>query len=192
MREIVRTTLNKELLSLFIPQIQPRPLQKGKPNIIMFVGLCGSGTSSSIPKYARFYYEKKWKIGIVTGSSETDSNSDFIKETRKQISTLVEKKIEIIILDVCGRHNIESDLFEEMERVSAAINPDQIVYVMDGTANENIAFEKAQAFANRVDVGAVILTSLDHSISVGGAISGVAAANVPMLFLSSGSDDREW
>lgn len=77
---------------------------------------------------------------------------------------------DLIIVDTSGRHKQEEGLFEEMELIQEAVNPDQVIFVMDGSIGQ-AAFAQAEAFKSRVKVGAVIITKLDGHAKGGGALS---------------------
>lgn len=62
--------------------------------------------------------------------------------------------------DSSGRHKQEESLFEEMLQVQAAVQPDQVIFVMDATIGA-ACYDQAKAFKDQVDVGAVIITKLD-------------------------------
>ena len=96
------------------------------------------------------------------------------------------------MVDTSGRHRQESALFEEMQEISAAIRPDNTIFVMDATQGQAV-FDQAQAFHEAADVGAVIVTKLDGHAKGGGAISAVAATKSPIIFLGTGEhfDDFE-
>lgn len=79
------------------------------------------------------------------------------------------QKFDIIIVDTSGRHKQEAGLFEEMLQVSQAVQPDNIVFVMDASIGQAAELQ-AKAFKVQVDVGSVIITKLDgvhHAISFG-------------------------
>lgn len=69
-----------------------------------------------------------------------------------------------------GRHKQEDSLFEEMLQVSQAIDPQNIVFVMDATIGQACEAQ-AKAFKDKVDVASVIVTKLDGHAKGGGALS---------------------
>ena len=99
---------------------------------------------------------------------------------------------EIIIVDTSGRHKQEASLFEEMQQIAEAVNPDDIVFVMDSSIGQ-AALEQASAFKEAVTVGSVIMTKLDGHAKGGGALSAVAATESPIVFIGTGEhfDDFE-
>jgi signal recognition particle subunit SRP54 len=79
-----------------------------------------------------------------------------------------------------------------MKQVSAAVNPDDIIFVMDSSIGQ-ACYDQASAFRNTVNVGSVIITKLDGHAKGGGALSAVAATESPIIFIGSGEhfDDFE-
>lgn len=79
----------------------------------------------------------------------------------------------MIVVDTSGRHRQEASLFEEMLALQTALQPDQVVYVLDATLGQACE-SQARAFKQKVDVAAVILTKLDSHARGGGALSAYA------------------
>jgi signal recognition particle subunit SRP54 len=79
-----------------------------------------------------------------------------------------------------------------MQEVSKAVNPDDIVFVMDSSIGQ-AAKDQAEAFKAAVAVGSVIITKLDGHAKGGGALSAVAATKSPICFIGTGEhiDDLE-
>ena len=92
---------------------------------------------------------------------------------------------EIIIVDTSGRHKQEDSLFEEMLAVSNAVEPDNVIFVMDASIGQACEAQ-AKAFTEQVDVGSVIITKLDSHAKGGGALSAVAATKSPIIFIGTG------
>ena len=117
---------------------------------------------------------------------------------------------EMIIVDTSGRHKQEDSLFEEMLAVSNAIDPDNVIFVMDASIGQACEAQ-ARAFKDKVNVGSVVVTKLDGQFQIpvskvfknyycflghakgGGALSAVAATNSPIIFIGTGEhiDDFE-
>ncbi|PIO57761.1 SRP54-type protein, GTPase domain protein [Teladorsagia circumcincta] len=102
------------------------------------------------------------------------------------------ENFEIIIVDTSGRHKQEASLFEEMLQVSNAVNPDNVVFVMDASIGQACEAQ-ARAFSETVDVASVIITKLDSHAKGGGALSAVAVTKSPVSFVGTGEhiDDFE-
>ena len=88
-------------------------------------------------------------------------------------------RFDIIIVDTSGRHKQETELFEEMKQISAAVQPDSTIFVMDGTIGQ-AAESQAKAFKEAADFGSIIMTKMDGHAKGGGAIS----AYVIIIFIN--------
>lgn len=194
--------------------VEPKKLElkKGKPNVVMFVGLQGAGKTTTCTKYAYWHKKKGFKPAMVCADTFRAGAFDQLKQnaTKAQIpfygsyqetdpasiaAAGVERfkaeKRDLIIVDTSGRHKQEEALFEEMRQVAAAVQPDHVIFVMDGSIGQ-AAFDQAKAFHESVDVGQVVLTKLDGHAKGGGALSAVAATNSPITFIGTGEHMHEF
>jgi len=205
-RRVIQKVVFDELCSLLDPGTKPFQPQKGKPNVIMFVGLQGAGKTTTVTKLAYHYKKKGWKSALVCADTVRAGAFDQLKQNAAKVmipfygsyteadpvkvaSDGVEyfKKegYEIIIVDTSGRHKQEAELFEEMRQVATTISPDEVIFVLDSTIGQ-AAFDQAQAFRSSVKVGAIVITKMDSHAKGGGAISAVAATRSPIVFIGTG------
>ncbi|KAH7725558.1 signal recognition particle 54 kda protein [Aphelenchoides avenae] len=212
-RRLIQRSVFTELMKLVDPGVQPHQPVKGKPNVIMFVGLQGAGKTTTCTKLAYYYQKKGWKTCLICADTFRAGAFDQLKQnaTKARIPfygsyTEVDPVViaangvdkfkadgfEIIIVDTSGRHKQEASLFEEMLQVSNAIQPDNAVFVMDASIGQACEAQ-ARAFSQTVDVGSVIITKLDGHAKGGGALSAVAATKSPIIFIGTGEhiDDFE-
>ncbi|MCL7029920.1 hypothetical protein MKW94_014263 [Papaver nudicaule] len=187
--------------------------EKGKPSVIMFVGLQGSGKTTSCIKYAYYHKKKGFKPAIVCADTfragafdqlkqgatkamipffGSYEESDPVKVALEGVETFKKENFDLIIVDTSGRHQQEASLFEEMRQLAEATKPDLVIFVMDSSIGQS-AFDQAQAFNRSVSVGAVIITKTEGAAKGGGALSAVAATKSPVIFLGTGErmDDFE-
>ena len=196
----------KELQNMLTSKKKAYTMVRGKPNVVMFVGLQGSGKTTTCTKYANFYQKKGWKVGLVCADTfragafdQLKQNAtkcripfygsytemDPVKIAEEGVSYFKKIKYEIIIVDTSGRHKQEDALFEEMKQVSAATSPNDIIFVMDSHIGQ-ACHAQAEAFKKTVDIGSVIITKLDGHAKGGGALSAVAATESPIIFIGTG------
>ena len=209
---MIQRQVVKELQNMLTSKKQPYKMEKGKSNVVMFVGLQGSGKTTTCTKYANFYQKKGWKVGLVCADTfragafdQLKQNAtkcripfygsytemDPVKIAEEGVSFFKEKKFEIIIVDTSGRHKQEEALFDEMKQVSNAIKPQEIIFVMDSHIGQ-ACHDQALAFKNAVDIGSVIITKLDGHAKGGGALSAVAATESPIIFIGTGEHFDEF
>jgi|Transcript_21746 signal recognition particle subunit SRP54 len=212
-RKLIQRAVVDELVNIVDPGVQPHEVKKGKPNVIMFVGLQGAGKTTTIAKFANYYQRKGFKCCMVCADTFRAGAYDQLKQNATKlrcpfygsyteadpvaiaaegVAQFRKEKYEVIIVDTSGRHRQEAALFEEMQEIRVAIEPDNVVFVLDATQGQAV-HEQATSFHEAIDIGSVVVTKLDGHAKGGGALSAVAATGAPILFLGSGEhfDDFE-
>ena len=212
-QKMIQEAVFRELVRMINPEKTAYQPKRGKCNVVMFVGLQGSGKTTSIAKYANYYNRKGWRTCMVCADTfragafdllkqnatrvrvpfyGSYTESDPVKIARDGVEQFRKEKYEMIIVDTSGRHKQEEDLFMEMEEVNAAVRPDEVIFVMDSSMGKSV-YDQAKAFRQSVDVGSVIVTKLDGHAKGGGALSAVAATESPITFIGTGEhfDDLE-
>lgn len=182
-----------------------------KPYKILFVGLQGSGKTTTIAKLSKYLQKKGYNPAVVVSDTWRPAayeqlrqltedmnvplygdpdNQDALELAQKGLNEF--KKQDIVIVDTAGRHKEEKDLLDEMEQISKVVNPNEVILVIDGTIGQQ-AREQAQAFSKTTDIGSIIITKLDGSAKGGGALSAVAEIGAPIKFIGTGEklDDFE-
>jgi signal recognition particle subunit SRP54 len=182
-----------------------------KPYKILFVGLQGSGKTTTIAKLAKYLQKKGFNPTIVVTDTWRPAayeqlkqltedmnlsiygdpkNTDALDLARKGLNEF--KKQDVIIIDTAGRHKEEQELLDEMKQISGVVNPEEVILVIDGTIGQQ-AREQALAFSKTTNIGSIIITKLDGSAKGGGALSAVAEIGAPIKFIGTGEklDDFE-
>lgn len=205
-RKMLQNAVFNSLKRILDPGVKPFIPVKGKTNVVMFVGLQGSGKTTSCTKYALYFQKKGYKVALVCADTFRAGAYDQLKQNAAKakvrfygsvaesdpvviaaegVRELKKEKYELIIVDTSGRHKQEAALFDEMKQVQEAVQPNDIVYVMSATDGQAV-HEQAAQFKAKVPVGSVIVTKLDCHTKGGGAISAVAATNSPIIFIGTG------
>lgn len=201
-----------EELSSMLGRESKLELSRGKTNIIMMVGVQGSGKTTTVAKLARYLIKRNYKVGVIAADT-------FRPGAVTQLRTLCEKagaevyyldgennpvkicisgkkyfegKKDVVIIDTAGRHKEEKGLLEEMESIAREVRPDINILVVDGTIGQQ-CYAQALAFHQAYPVGGIIVTKLDGAAKGGGALAAVAATGAKILFLTNGEriDDIE-
>ncbi|KAE9453513.1 hypothetical protein C3L33_14566, partial [Rhododendron williamsianum] len=211
-RKIIQQAIFNELCKMLDPGKPSFAPKKGKTNVVMFVGLQGSGKTTTCTKYAYYHQKKGWKPALVCADTfragafdqlkqnatkakipfyGSYTESDPVKIAVEGVERFKDENCDLIIVDTSGRHKQEASLFEEMRQVSEATRPDLVIFVMDSSIGQ-AAFDQAQAFKQSVAVGAVIITKMDGHAKGGGALSAVAATKSPVIFIGTGEHMDEF
>ncbi|CAK9304768.1 unnamed protein product [Gordionus sp. m RMFG-2023] len=205
-RRMIQTVVFQELVKLIDPGVKIWQPIKGKSNIIMFVGLQGSGKTTTVTKMAYYYQKKNWKTCLICADTFRAGAFDQLKQNavkaripfygsyteidpvviaKEGVDKFEAENFEIIIVDTSGRHKQEDSLFEEMLQLQNTVRPDNIIFVMDASIGQACE-SQAKAFKAKVDVASVIITKLDGHAKGGGALSAVAATKSPIIFIGTG------
>ena len=198
--------IHDELIRVLGGKPAPVRIKLGKKNVILLVGIQGSGKTTTIGKLARFYKGKGYKVAALTTDTyrpgayeqlvqltdqigvkcygnpiEKNALKIVVKETKKAIND----GHDIIIVDTAGRHKEEKELMKEMQKIETILKPNETILVIDGTLGQQ-AFPQAEEFGKATKLGSIIVTKLDGTAKGGGAMSACAATNVPIRFIGVG------
>jgi signal recognition particle subunit SRP54 len=206
LRKLILQAVCSEMTGMLSVDRKPFEPKKGKPNVVMFVGLQGSGKTTTCTKYASYWQRKNFRTCLVCADTFRAGAFDQLKQNatkvripfigsytetdpvaiaKEGVDQFKKEGFEMIIVDTSGRHKQEDDLFQEMIQVEKAIKPDEIIFVMDSSIGQ-ACYDQALAFKKAVKVGSVIITKLDGHAKGGGALSAVAATESPIIFIGTG------
>ena len=187
-------------------------LSKEKTNVLVMLGVQGSGKTTTTAKLARLYTKRGFRVGVVAAdtfrpgavaqlktlvaSSGVEVFSDDKEKDSVKIAREGKKHLEgtknLMIIDTAGRHKEEKGLLQEMKDMVSAVKPDYTVLVIDGTIGQQ-CYNQALAFHQAAPVGGIIVTKLDGAAKGGGALAASAATGAKIFFIGTGEriDDLE-
>ncbi len=205
-KDFVIKLVHDELINLLGGKPAPIRIKPGKKNVILLVGIQGSGKTTTIAKLAKFYKSKGFKVATLTtdtwrpGAYEqlvqlseqvgikcygNPNEKNAIKIAIQETKRAINDGNDLIIADTAGRHKEEKELMKEMAILEEKLKPNEIILVIDGTLGQQ-AFKQTEAFAQTTNLGSIIVTKLDGTAKGGGALSACAAANVGIRFIGTG------
>ncbi|MFX0023662.1 MAG: signal recognition particle receptor subunit alpha [Candidatus Hermodarchaeota archaeon] len=205
-KDFVIKLIHDELIKLLGGKPALLRIKPGKSNIILLVGIQGSGKTTTAAKLANYYKRKGGKIAVLTTDTWRPGAYEQLQQLSKQVGVKcygnpnekntikiaiqeTKKAIndghEIIIVDTAGRHKEEKELLKELTILEQKLKPNEIILVIDGTLGQQ-AFNQAEAFAQTTTLGSIIVTKLDGTAKGGGALSACAASNVGIRFIGVG------
>lgn len=209
-REHVITIIYEEMVNLLGSEAVGLDINQ-KPSKILFLGLQGSGKTTTIGKMCKYLIKKGFNPAVVCTDTWRPAAYEQLKQLTEEMQIplygdpdnndaldLAEKGLKefknkkVIIFDTAGRHKQEDDLIAEMDELDNIIEPTEAMLVIDGTIGQQ-AGEQARAFSKATDIGSIIITKLDGSAKGGGAMSAVAETGAPIKFIGTGEriDDFE-
>jgi signal recognition particle subunit SRP54 len=176
------------------------------PNVIMLVGLQGSGKTTATAKLANLLRKqgrrpmmvacdiyrpaaidqlealgRELGVPVYRGAEGTDP----VEIAKAGVKAAVADMRDVVIVDTAGRLHVDEDMMQEVVRIRDAVRPDQVLMVIDAMIGQD-AVTAANAFAERVDFDGVIITKLDGDARGGAALSVRAVTGKPIKFVGVG------
>ena len=181
--------------------VSPQP-----PTVLLMVGLQGSGKTTSSGKialhlkgqgkrpllaaadiYRPAAIEQLQVLGRQTDIPVFALGADIspVQIARQALQHAVDHGNDYLIIDTAGRLHINEELMEELSAIRAAVNPTEILLVVDAMQGQD-AVNVAAAFHERLTVSGIVLTKLDGDTRGGAALSVKAVVGCPIKFTGTG------
>lgn len=192
---------------------------QGEPLVVMFVGINGTGKTTTIGKLANYYLKKGYDPVIAASDTfragaieqvthhadnvgvkiiKHQKGSDPAAVAFDAVEHAKAKGKELVLIDTAGRMQTNANLMDEMKKIKRVSKPDLVVFVGDALTG-NDATEQAIKFNEAIDVDGVILTKADADSKGGASLSIGYVIKKPILFLGMGQGyddimeyDAEW
>lgn len=179
--------------------------QNRMPNIIMLVGLQGSGKTTAAVKLA-YLLKKQGRSPLLAACDiyrpaaadqlETlgkeiqvpvfrEDGSDPVSIAHDAIRTAIDTLRDVVIIDTAGRTQVDEKMMQEAVDLKNATKPDQVLMVVDAMSGQDIV-NVVSEFSARTDFDGVILSKLDGDARGGGALSVREITGKPIMFVSMG------
>ncbi|MEK6873305.1 MAG: signal recognition particle receptor subunit alpha [Nanoarchaeota archaeon] len=194
--------LNDEITDILGGEKKELILEKKEK--IIFVGLYGTGKTTTIAKLAAYYKKRGRSVAILGLDVHRPAASEQLEQLGKKIDVPVfidketknpisiyekyENKLEkydLILIDTAGRDALEESLIKEIQLLSKKINPTHTILVIAADIGQ-AAKNQAQKFKESAKVDGVIITRMDSSAKAGGALTACNEVNAPVYFIGTG------
>ncbi len=190
-----------------------------KPFVIMFVGINGTGKTTTIAKVGKYLMDKGLKVVFSCSDTFRAGSEEQLEVHANRLGVKVIKhkygadpaavaydatsyaksnQIDAVLIDTAGRMQTDRGLMDELQKIYRVAKPDLTIFVGDSLTG-NDALQQAQEFNSFVPLDAVILTKVDADSKGGAAISISNVIKKPILFLGTGQSyddlitfDPEW
>ena len=202
--ELFIKLVKDELVSLLGTDYVPLKTD-GKMNIIMMVGLQGSGKTTTVGKLANMLRKKYKKNPLLVACDvyrpaaidqlctlgkelnikvyeEEKNNPVFI--VKNAIEYAKENNHDYIIIDTAGRLHIDEKLMDELVNINDLANPDEVLLVIDAMMGQD-AINVIKGFNDKLPLTGAILTKMDGNTKGGVALSVRHLTNIPIKFLGT-------
>lgn len=212
-RKIVRKNLREVLLetmvindNLDLLKAVKEKREKSEPFLILFVGINGTGKTTSIAKVAEFFMKKGYSTVLACSDTYRAGSIEQLEEHSKRLGIRMIKHeygadpaavaydtvsharahvINVVLIDTAGRMQTNRNLMNELAKVKRVVNPDLTVLTVDSLTG-NDAFMQAEEFDKSIGIDATILTKVDADVKGGSALSVTYVTKKPILFIGTG------
>ena len=195
-----------ELTAMLGERREGLKLSSVPPTVVMMVGLQGSGKTTTAAKLARKLKAEGRQTRLIaadvyrpaaidqleTLGQQLDipvyaerGHQDVVRIARNGIDQARRARDRVVLVDTAGRLQIDDEMMGELEKLKAAIRPDEILLVADGMTGQD-AVKIAQGFDARLDVTGVILTKMDGDARGGAALSIYGVLKKPIKYIGVG------
>jgi fused signal recognition particle receptor len=178
----------------------------GEPYSILFLGINGTGKTTSISKFANLLKKNGISVVLAAGDTHRPGAIEQLTEHADRLSLKVVSQrygadpaavgrdgilyakahhIDSLLIDTAGRMQTNQNLMEEMAKVVRVVSPDFKMFVADALTG-NDAVSQAELFNSHVGFDGVILTKADADVRGGAALSIVYSTGKPVLYLGVG------
>jgi signal recognition particle subunit SRP54 len=180
---------------------------KTVPNVVMIVGLQGSGKTTSTGKIAMWLAKNQQRkpllvstdvnrpaarqqlavIAKATGQSifEKPESNDPVELAREAYKHAQQTGYDTLLIDTAGRLHIDEELMEELVQIKAETRPVEILFVADAMTGQD-AVRSGEEFHRRIGITGVVLTKMDGDARGGAALSIKQVTGQPVKFVGVG------
>jgi len=219
-RQIVEKNLREVLLEIMLTNDKMNLLEAvedkrklGEPFVIVFVGINGTGKTTTIAKVARLLNKKGYSVVLACSDTYRAGSIEQLEEHAKRLGIRMIKHkygadpaavaydtinhakahgTNVVLIDTAGRMQTNRNLMNELAKIKRIVNPDLTILTVDSLTG-NDAVMQAEEFHKSVGIDATILTKVDADVKGGSALSVTYVTKKPIIFIGTGQryDDLE-
>ena len=182
--------------------------EQNKPFLILFVGINGTGKTTSLAKIAHLLQQSKYSLVVAAADTfragaieqirehtnrlnlklvAQNYNSDPAAVARDAVLYAKSHKTDCVLIDTAGRMQTSKNLMEQIAKINKVVNPDLKIFVGDSLAG-NDTVNQAREFFEHVHFDATILTKSDADVKGGAALSIAKLTSTPVIYIGTGQE----
>ncbi len=179
-----------------------------EPFVILFVGINGTGKTTSIAKVAKFLMVKGYSVVLAGSDTYRAGSIEQLEVHAKRLGVRMIKHgygsdpaavafdaishaeargVNVVLIDTAGRIQTDRNLMSELSKIKRVVNPDLTVLVVDALIG-NDAVMQAEEFHKSVEINGTILTKVDADIKGGASLSVTHVTGKPIIFIGVGQN----
>jgi fused signal recognition particle receptor len=217
-KKVVEENLRQVLLEVMLTNNKIDLLKKieakreaGEPFVLLFVGINGTGKTTTIAKVAQYLRDKGYSVVLAGSDTYRAGSIEQLEEHARRlgmrmithkygadpaavaydaISHAKAHGVNVVLIDTAGRMQTNQNLMNELAKVKRVVQPDLTVLTLDSLIG-NDAVMQADEFHKSIGVDATILTKVDADVKGGSALSVTYVTQKPILFIGVGQTYKD-
>jgi fused signal recognition particle receptor len=217
-KKLVEENLRQVLLEVMLTNNKIDLLTKikekretGEPFVLLFVGINGTGKTTTIAKIAQYLRDKGYSVVLAGSDTYRAGSIEQLEEHARRlgirmithkygadpaavaydaISHAKAHGINVVLIDTAGRMQTNQNLMNELSKVKRVVQPDLTVLTLDSLIG-NDAVMQAEEFYKSTGIDATILTKVDADVKGGSALSVTYVTQKPILFIGVGQTYKD-
>lgn len=212
-RKIVKENLQQVLLEILntgekidLLKMAEEKRKRGEPLVIVFVGINGTGKTTTIAKIAKMFSKKGFSVVLACSDTYRAGSIEQLGEHARRLGIRMIKHtygadpaavaydatnyakahgINAVLIDTAGRIQTDRNLMNELAKIKRVINPDLTILVVDALTG-NDAVMQAEEFNKAVGIDGTVLTKVDADVKGGSALSVTYVTGKPIIYIGTG------
>ena len=185
--------------------------QKSEPYIVLFVGINGTGKTTTIAKVAQFIRNNGFSVVLAGSDTYRAGSIEQLEEHARRLGLRLIKHsygadpaavaydaishakahgINVVLIDTAGRMQTNQNLMNELAKIKRVVKPDLTILTLDSLIG-NDALIQAEEFHKCIGIDATILTKVDADVKGGSALSVTYVTQKPILFIGVGQNYKD-
>ncbi|UCH56823.1 MAG: signal recognition particle-docking protein FtsY [Candidatus Bathyarchaeota archaeon] len=211
----VREALKEAIMAVMATDGLPNLLElvskrreEGSPYVALFVGINGTGKTTTIAKIAHLLLGNGYSVVLASGDTYRAGAIEQLEEHARRLGVRVVKHrygadaaavsfdavqhakaqgVDAVLIDTAGRMQTNRNLMDELEKIKRVVQPDLTVIVLDSLIG-NDAVDQAETFNKHVGFDAAILTKVDADAKGGSSLSVSFLTGKPIIYVGVGQE----
>lgn len=205
LRESIAAVLNGQQ-TVDLLKLASEYKKKGEPLSVMFVGINGTGKTTTIAKVARLLMDEGYTVVLASGDTYRAGAIEQLEEHGRRLGVRVIRHkygsdsaavgfdavqharaqgIDVVLIDTAGRMQTNRNLMDELQKVKRVVQPSLTIMILDSLIG-NDATEQAMTFNRAVGFDAAILTKVDADAKGGSGLSVSYLTGKPVIYVGVG------
>jgi len=184
---------------------------RGEPFVVMFVGINGTGKTTTIAKMSRLLMDKGFTVVLASADTYRAGAIEQLEEHGRRLGVKVirhrygsdaaavgfdavehakARGVDVVLIDTAGRMQTNRNLMDELQKMKRVVQPDFTIMILDSLIG-NDATEQAMTFNDRVGFDAAVLTKVDADAKGGSSLSVSYLTGKPVIYVGVGQEYKD-